>query len=186
MANFRDLLESDRAHVFDGAMGTMLYARGVYINRSFDELNLTSPDLVLGVHDKDVGTWRRPALGRLFGIVLGQYALTAARSKLWGGLWPRPAANRQVGWRLGCWAGWGGWCCALSARRERGVRVTWGVARASAPAGLCPSYAPGYELTALRARESENDSAVLPVDSAKSPSGKGVGSSCPSAGKTRC
>lgn len=50
MANFRQLLESDRAHVFDGAMGTMLYTRGVYINRSFDELNLTSPDLVLGVH----------------------------------------------------------------------------------------------------------------------------------------
>jgi len=50
MRDFRELLESDRAHVFDGAMGTMLYARGVYINRSFDELNLTSPDLVLSVH----------------------------------------------------------------------------------------------------------------------------------------
>jgi len=50
MANFRQLLDSDRAHVFDGAMGTMLYSRGVYINRSFDELNLTSPELVLGVH----------------------------------------------------------------------------------------------------------------------------------------
>jgi homocysteine S-methyltransferase len=50
MRDFRELLESDRAHVFDGAMGTMLYARGVYINRSFDELNLTSPDLVASVH----------------------------------------------------------------------------------------------------------------------------------------
>ncbi len=50
MTTFREMLESDRAHVFDGAMGTMLYTRGVYINRSFDELNLTSPDLVLGVH----------------------------------------------------------------------------------------------------------------------------------------
>ena len=50
MPDFRELLEGDRAHVFDGAMGTMLYARGVYINRSFDELNLTSPDLVAGVH----------------------------------------------------------------------------------------------------------------------------------------
>ena len=34
----------------DGAMGTMLYARGVFINRCFDELNLSSPDLVLGIH----------------------------------------------------------------------------------------------------------------------------------------
>jgi methionine synthase I (cobalamin-dependent)/5,10-methylenetetrahydrofolate reductase len=50
MRDFRELLESDRAHVFDGAMGTMLYARGVYINKSFDELNLTSPDLVASVH----------------------------------------------------------------------------------------------------------------------------------------
>ncbi|MDP6461173.1 MAG: bifunctional homocysteine S-methyltransferase/methylenetetrahydrofolate reductase, partial [Gemmatimonadota bacterium] len=36
--------------VGDGAMGTMLYAKGVYINRCFDELNLTEPDLVRGVH----------------------------------------------------------------------------------------------------------------------------------------
>lgn len=38
--------------VADGAMGTMLYARGVFINRCFDELNLSSPDLVRAVHDE--------------------------------------------------------------------------------------------------------------------------------------
>jgi homocysteine S-methyltransferase len=36
--------------VCDGAMGTMLYAKGVFINRSFDELNLTRPQLVTEVH----------------------------------------------------------------------------------------------------------------------------------------
>src|SRR3954465_6587295 len=36
--------------VCDGAMGTMLYARGIFLNRSFDELNLTQPDLVGEVH----------------------------------------------------------------------------------------------------------------------------------------
>src|SRR3978361_834158 len=36
--------------VCDGAMGTMLYAKGVFINRSFDELNLTRPELVTEVH----------------------------------------------------------------------------------------------------------------------------------------
>jgi homocysteine S-methyltransferase len=36
--------------VFDGAMGTMLYSRGVFVNRCFDELNLSSPNLVRGVH----------------------------------------------------------------------------------------------------------------------------------------
>jgi Methionine synthase I (cobalamin-dependent), methyltransferase domain len=34
----------------DGAMGTMLYARGVFINRSYDELNLSQPDMVREVH----------------------------------------------------------------------------------------------------------------------------------------
>ena len=41
---------SRRVLVCDGAMGTMLYARGVFLNRSFDELNLTQPDLVAEVH----------------------------------------------------------------------------------------------------------------------------------------
>jgi methionine synthase I (cobalamin-dependent)/5,10-methylenetetrahydrofolate reductase len=50
MENFRTLLENDDVQVFDGAMGTMLYAKGVYINRSYDELNLTNPDLVREVH----------------------------------------------------------------------------------------------------------------------------------------
>jgi homocysteine S-methyltransferase len=39
-----------RVLVCDGAMGTMLYAKGVFLNRCFDELNLTQPDLVAEVH----------------------------------------------------------------------------------------------------------------------------------------
>jgi methionine synthase I (cobalamin-dependent)/5,10-methylenetetrahydrofolate reductase len=50
MADFRELLADGRPHLFDGAMGTMLYARGVYINRCYDELNLVQPDLVADVH----------------------------------------------------------------------------------------------------------------------------------------
>jgi homocysteine S-methyltransferase len=38
--------------VADGAMGTMLYARGVFVNRCFDELNLSNPALVRQVHDE--------------------------------------------------------------------------------------------------------------------------------------
>jgi methionine synthase / methylenetetrahydrofolate reductase(NADPH) len=34
----------------DGAMGTLLYANGVFINRSYDELNLSQPDLIRSVH----------------------------------------------------------------------------------------------------------------------------------------
>jgi homocysteine S-methyltransferase len=54
MDKFRDLLESDHITVFDGAVGTMLYAKGVYINRSYDELNLTAPELVRSVHEEYV------------------------------------------------------------------------------------------------------------------------------------
>src|SRR5688500_13984470 len=50
MDSFRNVLDSDRIHVVDGAMGTMLYAKGVYINRCYDELNLSNPDLVREVH----------------------------------------------------------------------------------------------------------------------------------------
>src|SRR5437870_13706191 len=34
----------------DGAMGTLLYAKGVFINRCYDELNLSQPELIRGVH----------------------------------------------------------------------------------------------------------------------------------------
>src|SRR5215469_1723766 len=34
----------------DGAMGTLLYAKGIFINRCYDELNLSEPDLIRGIH----------------------------------------------------------------------------------------------------------------------------------------
>jgi len=54
MKNFRELLESDNIYVFDGAVGTRLYDKGIYINRSYDELNLIAPDLVREVHEEYV------------------------------------------------------------------------------------------------------------------------------------
>src|SRR5438046_1499186 len=44
----------NRVLVCDGAMGTMLYAKGVFINKSFDALNVTQPDLVGQVHQEYV------------------------------------------------------------------------------------------------------------------------------------
>src|ERR1044071_9562417 len=49
MPDFRSALEG-RVLVCDGAMGTMLYSKGVFISRSFDELNLSNPKLVREVH----------------------------------------------------------------------------------------------------------------------------------------
>jgi len=42
----------DRPVLCDGAMGTVLYARGVFINRCYDELNLSDPALILAIHEE--------------------------------------------------------------------------------------------------------------------------------------
>ena len=51
MRTFRDLLSDGGVHVLDGAMGTMLYSRGVFVNVCYDELTLKQPGLVQEVHD---------------------------------------------------------------------------------------------------------------------------------------
>jgi homocysteine S-methyltransferase len=43
-----------RAIIADGAMGTMLYAKGAFINRCFDELNLSAPGMVKDTHQEYV------------------------------------------------------------------------------------------------------------------------------------
>src|ERR1700683_149825 len=48
----KDLLAriKQSAVLCDGAMGTLLYAKGIFINRSYDELNISQPDLIRGIH----------------------------------------------------------------------------------------------------------------------------------------
>src|SRR6266700_555319 len=53
MHPFIEALDS-RGLVCDGAMGTMLYARGIFINKSFDALNISSPELVSELHEEYV------------------------------------------------------------------------------------------------------------------------------------
>jgi methionine synthase I (cobalamin-dependent)/5,10-methylenetetrahydrofolate reductase len=52
-AEFRESL-AQRVWVADGAMGTMLYSKGAFINRCYDELNLSLPALVRDVHQEYV------------------------------------------------------------------------------------------------------------------------------------
>ncbi len=49
MQGFLEAIDA-RVLVCDGAMGTMLYGKGIFLNRCFDELNITQPDLVAEVH----------------------------------------------------------------------------------------------------------------------------------------
>ena len=46
------LIFGDRPILADGAMGTLLYARGIPINHCYDELNLTNPGPILAIHEE--------------------------------------------------------------------------------------------------------------------------------------
>jgi homocysteine S-methyltransferase len=74
------LLDPDRVVLFDGAMGTMLYSKGVFINQCYDELNARSPDLVRSVHQAYVNAGAEAIETNSFGanrVKLAQYGLEA-------------------------------------------------------------------------------------------------------------
>jgi methionine synthase / methylenetetrahydrofolate reductase(NADPH) len=50
MQDFIQAIADEHVYLFDGAMGTMLYSKGVFINKCYDELNLRNPEIVLEVH----------------------------------------------------------------------------------------------------------------------------------------
>jgi homocysteine S-methyltransferase len=54
MSKLEKLLDPNAIIVFDGAMGTMLYSKGVFINQCYDELALRQPDLVRDIHKQYV------------------------------------------------------------------------------------------------------------------------------------
>jgi methionine synthase / methylenetetrahydrofolate reductase(NADPH) len=88
---FRDAL-SRRVMVADGAMGTMLYTKGVFINRCYDELNLSSPEMVRQIHQEYVKAGAEILETNTFG---------ATRSRLSAfGLVEKLAAINQAGVRL--------------------------------------------------------------------------------------
>src|SRR5438105_14689485 len=54
MQDFIQAIADEHVYLFDGAMGTMLYSKGVFINKCYDELNLLSTEIVLEVHKQYV------------------------------------------------------------------------------------------------------------------------------------
>ncbi|CAN5879315.1 bifunctional homocysteine S-methyltransferase/methylenetetrahydrofolate reductase [soil metagenome] len=92
---------NQRVLVCDGAMGTMLYGKGIFLNRSFDELNLTQADLVAEVHQAYVRAGADVIETNTFGanrIKLGAFGLAdrAHAINLQGARIARHAAREQA------------------------------------------------------------------------------------------
>lgn len=69
----------DTPLIFDGAMGTVIYEKGIFLNACYDELNLTNPDLIKSIHQSYVDAGADVILTNTFGanrIKLEKYGLT--------------------------------------------------------------------------------------------------------------
>src|SRR5438874_111239 len=81
----RDLLDDGKVHVLDGAMGTMLYSKGFFLNVCYDELNLKQPKLVQEVHEAYVRAGAEILETNTFGanpLKLGSYGLADDTEKI--------------------------------------------------------------------------------------------------------
>src|SRR4026207_243750 len=134
----------DGVVVGDGAMGTMLYARGVFVNRCFDELNLSNPALVRSVHEEYLDAGADLIETNTFGahrFKLGPHGFdqqvrkinregarvareaAQGRGRVTGWLGRRPGAAAGGGGRSGRWASpWSRSGTSRSTRRSRRTR----------------------------------------------------------------
>src|SRR5262245_11301703 len=97
---FREAMRS--LLVFDGAMGSLLYERGVFVMQNFEQLNVTRPDIVTKIHEDYVAAGAqvietntygansfrldRPGLGdqvRAFNLAGARLARQAAGEGVW-------------------------------------------------------------------------------------------------------
>jgi homocysteine S-methyltransferase len=79
------LLDPNTIIVFDGAMGTMLYSKGVFINQCYDELNVRAPDMVRDIHKTYVDAGAQVVETNSFGanrLKLTQHGLEAQVKEL--------------------------------------------------------------------------------------------------------
>ena len=116
-----------RPLLFDGAMGTLLYSRGVPQRASLDELVVSRPDLIGAVHREYIAAGADVIETNTFGanrFRLAPYGLSDRAGRLAGpaGRWSRADPGRRPGLRIDRPAGRGG-AAATGARRPRRHRA---------------------------------------------------------------
>jgi len=104
---FKEALSAGQRFLFDGSTPTVLYERGLFINRSFDEANLVSPQLVRGILESyraagaqvlTTNTWAANR-AKLCGYGLGERLVEI---NLAGARLAREALGEGLGWVAGC------------------------------------------------------------------------------------
>ncbi len=85
MSTLRELIDDGQTHVFDGAMGTLLYSRGIFLNVCYDELVLKQPDLIRDIHREYVRAGAELLETNTFGanpVKLAQYGLAGDTERI--------------------------------------------------------------------------------------------------------
>jgi len=132
---FREAMRS--LLVFDGAMGSLLYERGVFVTQNFEQLNVTRQDIVRKIHDDYVGAGAQVIETNTFGA--NRFRLDRH------GLADQVRAFNVAGARL--------------ARQAAGETV-W-VGGSMGPSGLVPGVATQAELALVSATFAEQAAALV-------------------------
>jgi homocysteine S-methyltransferase len=123
--------------VFDGAMGSLLYERGVFVTQNFEQLNVTRPEVVGKIHEDYVAAGAQVIETNTFGA--NGFCLDRH------GLGDQVRAYNMAGARL--------------ARKAAGEEV-W-VAGSIGPTGLVPGVASPAELEQVAATFAEQAAALV-------------------------
>src|SRR5919197_1498643 len=132
---FREAMKS--LLVFDGAMGSLLYERGVFVTQNFEQLNVTRPDVVRKIHEDYVAAGSQVIETNTFGA--NSFCLDRH------GLGDQVRAYNVAGGRL--------------ARQAAGDDI-W-VAGSIGPTGLIPGVATQRELALAAATFTEQAAALV-------------------------
>ncbi|MFQ6091707.1 MAG: bifunctional homocysteine S-methyltransferase/methylenetetrahydrofolate reductase [bacterium] len=82
--NFMDFFANEQFVLFDGALGTQLYTKGIAKGHCYDELNISMPEVILGIHEEYIAAGARVITTNTFGanrFILEEYYDLGGKTK---------------------------------------------------------------------------------------------------------